>query len=347
MYSVVLAAMLTAGPAVLPGFGHGCHPCCGGHCGWSSGCGNWSSDCGNWSSGYCGYCCGCGWSSGCGNWSSGVVTVAPTYADPALVEPAQESEEERVRVIVVPSYAAPTGPAPPTPSFSPLTPGVFDQPSAVPLTTPQIPSLPPLAPGTLDQPSAPPSAIPLTTPQLPALPQPQPQPPQTAASFHAIVVVKAPLDAAVLANGQLIEHAKTEQRFITPNLKPGKTYFYEFRAEAVRDGKTVTLSQKVTVKAGLELCADFSELSRRYAPAVVAIKAPADARLTVDGVEGPMTSRTFNTPTLESGRAYFYTVKAEMVRDGRAVRDSKHVMLEAGKEVKVEFKEPSVATAER
>ncbi len=44
MYSVVLAAMLTAGPTVMPGFGHGCHAGCG--CGWSGG------GC-NWSGGYC------------------------------------------------------------------------------------------------------------------------------------------------------------------------------------------------------------------------------------------------------------------------------------------------------
>ena len=257
MYSVVLAAMLTAGPTVMPAFGHGAHPCCGGRnpssCGGSSG---WSSGCGGWSSGYTGYSCGCGWSSGCGGWSNGYggVTVAPTYTDAAPEEPAQDREEERirVRVIVVPSYPAPAGTAPQTPSFQPFAPGAFDQPSAVPLTTPRIPNFPPLTPGTFDQPSAPPSVIPLTTPQLPTLPQPQPQPPQAAASFRAVVVVKAPLDAAVLANGEVIEHAKTEQTFVTPNLKPGKTYFYEFRAEAVRDGKTVTLHQKVTVKAGQE-----------------------------------------------------------------------------------------------
>ncbi len=109
----------------------------------------------------------------------------------------------------------------------------------------------------------------------------------------------------------------------------------------------MTLNQKVTVKAGQRSRADFSELSRDDAPANVTIKAPADARVTVDDVEVPPTSRTFKTPTLENGRTYFYTVKAEMVRDGKAVHDSKLVRLEAGKEVKVDFEEPSVATAEK
>ncbi len=200
MYSVVLAAMLTAG-STMPAFGHGCHHCCGGYSGWSSSysgysCGCcWPSSCGSWSCGHSGYNCGCDWSSGCGNWSSsyGGVTVVPTYTDAAPVEPAQDREEERfrVRVIVVPSDTNPAGTAPQTPNFPSYTPGALDQPSAqpytVPLTVPQMPTLPPL-----DQPSAPPSAVPLTAPQLPTLPQPQPQPPQAAASFRAIVVLNVP-----------------------------------------------------------------------------------------------------------------------------------------------------------
>jgi hypothetical protein len=34
-----------------------------------------------------------------------------------------------------------------------------------------------------------------------------------------------------------------------------------------------------------------------------------------------------------------------MTRAGRAVNDNQHVVLESGKDVKVEFKEPAVATA--
>ncbi len=36
-----------------------------------------------------------------------------------------------------------------------------------------------------------------------------------------------------------------------------------------------------------------------------------------------------------------------MVRGGKVVRDSKRVLLEAGKDVSVEFKEPGVSTAEK
>ncbi len=181
-------------------------------------------------------------------------------------------------------------------------------------------------------------------PQMPSLPTPQSQ---AASSSQATVVITAPLDAALLANGQSIEHTKAEQVFTTPDLDPAKTYVYDFRVEVVRDGKTVTRNQRVTVEAGKQSRADFSELSRDDAPAHVTVKAPTDARVTVDDVEVPATARTFNTPALEAGRTYYYTVAAEMTRGGKAVSDSSRVLLEAGKDVSVEFVEPSVATAGR
>ena len=53
---------------------------------------------------------------------------------------------------------------------------------------------------------------------MPSLP-----PQERAASYsQATVVVTAPLDAAVLANGQSIEHNKTEQVFNTPDLDPAR-----------------------------------------------------------------------------------------------------------------------------
>ena len=49
------------------------------------------------------------------------------------------------------------------------------------------------------------------------------------------------------------------------------------------------------------------------------------------------TRRTFNTPQLASGQAYYYIVRAEMVRDGKTVSASKRVIVKAGQEVKASF----------
>jgi uncharacterized protein (TIGR03000 family) len=75
------------------------------------------------------------------------------------------------------------------------------------------------------------------------------------------------------------------------------------------------------------------------APATVVVHLPADAKLYVDNVACPLTSatRSFNTPGLEPGRKYFYTLKAEVVRDGKPAAESRRVLLSAGKRVDVDF----------
>jgi uncharacterized protein (TIGR03000 family) len=75
------------------------------------------------------------------------------------------------------------------------------------------------------------------------------------------------------------------------------------------------------------------------APAHVVVKLPESARLFVDDQPCPLTSatRSFDTPALEPGRMYYYTLRAEVTRDGRPVTDSKRVTLRAGEESVVEF----------
>ncbi len=309
MYSVVLAAMLTAGPAVAPAWGHGCNGCCGGYnafsccggcCGYSYSC--CGGCCGGYSYGCCGGysygCCGgysscfgcCGYSSFssyygcCGGWHSGY-------------------------------YSGCCGGWYPVYGYSGCCGGCCGGVIAAPATT------------------------------VPVMPSTDQKKETSASAAPATVVVKAPLDVHITVNGILAERTKAEQTFTTPKLDAGRSYSYEFRAEAVRDGKTVLRTRKVIVNAGQESTADFSDLSRTDGPAHVTIAAPANAKVTVDGVEIPATARTFNTPSLEAGRQYFYTVNVAMTRNGRSVSDSKRVTLESGKDVTVEFKEPAVATA--
>jgi uncharacterized protein (TIGR03000 family) len=83
----------------------------------------------------------------------------------------------------------------------------------------------------------------------------------------------------------------------------------------------------------------------------ITVSLPADARLYVDDVPFNSTSgtRAFNTPKLEAGRDYTYTLKAEIVRNGQTRSDSRRVVFQAGKEINVDFRdlETSTATASR
>jgi uncharacterized protein (TIGR03000 family) len=75
--------------------------------------------------------------------------------------------------------------------------------------------------------------------------------------------------------------------------------------------------------------------------ATVIVKAPADARVTVNGQPATLdsTEQRFTTPTLEPGAVYAYTFKAEVTRDGRPVSRTQRVQVEAGREVRVDFSE--------
>jgi uncharacterized protein (TIGR03000 family) len=67
--------------------------------------------------------------------------------------------------------------------------------------------------------------------------------------------------------------------------------------------------------------------------ATVVVKLPADARLTIDGegTTSTSTERTFESPALEAGKVYSYTLEASYLKDGKTVTVSKKIKIEAGK----------------
>jgi uncharacterized protein (TIGR03000 family) len=75
------------------------------------------------------------------------------------------------------------------------------------------------------------------------------------------------------------------------------------------------------------------------APATISVSLPSDARLTVDGVATRSTSanRLFVTPELATGFDYVYTLRAEVVRDGRTVAQSQLVTVRGGRTTNVPF----------
>ena len=79
------------------------------------------------------------------------------------------------------------------------------------------------------------------------------------------------------------------------------------------------------------------------------VKVPESAKLWVDDVYCPITSseRSFNTPTLEPGRQYFYTLRLEVEKDGDVVTESRRVFVAAGQRISVDFNSPTTVAAQR
>src|SRR5262249_46280138 len=73
------------------------------------------------------------------------------------------------------------------------------------------------------------------------------------------------------------------------------------------------------------------------APATIVVSLPANARLTIDGAPTTSTSPTplFATPVLQTGRDFYYTLRAEVVRNGQTVAQTQRVAVRAGQETRV------------
>lgn len=171
----------------------------------------------------------------------------------------------------------------------------------------------------------------------------------------ANIVAQLPANARLFIDGQLDTRTSPTRAIVTPELQGDREYFYTLRAELVRDGKTLTAAKRVPLLAGALVSVDFGDLTREPvvsagAPSNVTVRLPADARMTVNGARLPLSSavRTFATPHLAAGQQYFYTIQAEVDRDGQIVSKSRRVVVEANKAIEVDFSDLTQAvTASR
>jgi uncharacterized protein (TIGR03000 family) len=75
------------------------------------------------------------------------------------------------------------------------------------------------------------------------------------------------------------------------------------------------------------------------APATIVVSLPAEAKLTINRTlsRSTATTRRFVTPPLPSGKDFYYTLKAEVVRDGQPVELTRRVTVRAGAETHIAF----------
>jgi uncharacterized protein (TIGR03000 family) len=81
----------------------------------------------------------------------------------------------------------------------------------------------------------------------------------------------------------------------------------------------------------------------------IVVRLPADAQLWVDDYQSTQTGpvRQLNTPaSLEPGKTYHYTLKAQWNQNGQPVTQERAVSFQAGQSVDVDFNQPAATTAE-
>jgi uncharacterized protein (TIGR03000 family) len=80
-------------------------------------------------------------------------------------------------------------------------------------------------------------------------------------SGKAKLLIEVPEDAKLYIDDQLMKTTSAKRNFSTPALEPGQTYYYIVRAEVVRDGKSIEKTQRVIVRAGDQVRANFDDLA--------------------------------------------------------------------------------------
>jgi uncharacterized protein (TIGR03000 family) len=81
--------------------------------------------------------------------------------------------------------------------------------------------------------------------------------------------------------------------------------------------------------------------------ATLVVSLPEDAKLMIDGEATSSTSaqRVFVSPALELGKEYEYTLKAEVLRDGKTQIATAKVTVRPGETSQVELKVPAAGVA--
>jgi uncharacterized protein (TIGR03000 family) len=92
---------------------------------------------------------------------------------------------------------------------------------------------------------------------------------------RAKVRIEIPADAKLFVDGQLMKTSSAVRMFKTPVLEPNQTYFYELKAEVIRNSQTFTEVQQLVVRAGEQASASFAGLELKAAAAAQSTPATA------------------------------------------------------------------------
>jgi uncharacterized protein (TIGR03000 family) len=113
--------------------------------------------------------------------------------------------------------------------------------------------------------------------------------------------------------------------------------------------KANRVERKATYDVWKKMKSGGDEAQLTPAPAMLIVRLPAEARLTVDGEATTSTSarRVFSSPPLAPGKKYSYTLKAEFLKDGETVSVIKRVNVRNGALIRVNLEPTAEAVASK
>jgi uncharacterized protein (TIGR03000 family) len=171
---------------------------------------------------------------------------------------------------------------------------------------------------------------------------------------NATLNVHVPADAKVFVNGLATKSSGAERHYVSNGLRPGYNYSYEIRAEFIRDGRSVSQTKTVKLRAGdssdvtFELTGDEEQVAEQPVNTSLTLHVPADAKVYLSGNEthGSGEVRRFSTTKLQAGQKWQdYVVRVEVQRNGKTMTKEETVSLNGGdaRELDITFDAPQVA----
>ena len=91
------------------------------------------------------------------------------------------------------------------------------------------------------------------------------------------------------------------------------------------------------------------EVNAAQAPATLVVQVPAGAKLFIDDTPSASQAavRSFVTPPLPTAKEFTYTLKAELIRNGKTLTESKQVTVRGGQETRATIDFPAEGVARR
>jgi uncharacterized protein (TIGR03000 family) len=198
--------------------------------------------------------------------------------------------------------------------------------------------------GTTVQPGSSPMPAGTTDPiPAPTDSQKPPVPPSegdSAAGNSSVLKVTLPEDALMYVNGRATRSTGSERSFVARRLKPGQVYTFELRAVVHGpDGERVR-HEIVSVRGGQSRDIRFDFDAAASVATTVAVQVPADAKVTLAGVETDESgsTRIFSTDSLREGQSWKnYRVVATLERNGETVTREQTLDVVAGEVYQIKF----------
>lgn len=80
---------------------------------------------------------------------------------------------------------------------------------------------------------------------------------------RATITVEVPSGASFVVNDKEIQVPPVNPVFVTPRLEPGKDFFYDCKVTVSRDGKNVTKTKRIKVRAGELIRINYDDMEAR------------------------------------------------------------------------------------